>query len=348
MGRIIPPEALAEGRIPVEGAHVEAGRDLLDHFFVGEDWLDSFTNREKYGVHRGLIYGSTVTGATNSRSDVDTLIVYNDHSIARNDGFQWIRSVVAEIEDEHGVYIDLHLRPDAELFGGKSQGIDRLFASHLRDVENMEEPRWSYNWPTDGLDPLFQDDPDFKTEAAKICMGFSSFKAKFFARALAARVGEPLHAMQRALELPGAFARKAVNVVPYTGQLALEGVGSNSDKAILIRGLEIADARSQFSGVSQILEYTKRLQGVDEEYNELLQSTIEGSTSLAEYKRWLDERLRDSLLSAHELSVARGEYFRMKRHEPRMSLVERSYGNKEEIDYQLRLLDGEEPEDWYY
>jgi predicted nucleotidyltransferase len=139
MGRIIPPEALAEGRVPVEGAHVEAGRALLGHFFVGEDWLDSFSNREKYGVHRGLIYGSTVTGATNVRSDVDTLLVYNDHSIARNDGFQWIRDVVAEIEDEHSVYVDLHLRPDAELYGGKSQGIDRLFASHLRDVENMEE-----------------------------------------------------------------------------------------------------------------------------------------------------------------------------------------------------------------
>lgn len=347
MGRIIPPEALAEHRIPKEGAHVEAGRALLNCFFVGDDWLDWYSNRQKYGVHRGLVYGSTVTGAANLRSDVDTLLVYDEHFTGRNDGFQWMSSVITEIENKYNITVDLHLRSDTELYSGKPQGIDRLFAAHLRDVEYMDEPRWSYNWPTDGLDPLYSDDPDFIVEAAKICMGFSSFKSKFFARALTAREGESMKSLQRALELPGAFARKVVNVVPYTGQLALEGIGSNSDKARVVRGLEIADAGSNFSGVSKILEHTKRLQELDDEYNELLQSTIEESTSLAEYSKWLEGKLRHSLLSAHELSVAWAEYFRMKRYEPPMSLAESSIGNIYEIEHQISILEGEEEEDWY-
>jgi hypothetical protein len=259
-----------------------------------------------------------------------------------------VNSVVAEVEGRYSVNVDLHPRPYADLYAGKAKGIDRLFAVHLRDVENMEEPRWSYNWPTDGLDPLYPDDPNFKVEAVKICMGFSSYKEKFFSRALTARSGDRMHVMQRALELPTAFARKTVNVVPHTGQLALEGFSNNSDKSRLIRGLEFVDSGRKFSGVSRILEHTRRLQSIDEEYNGLLQSTIEGSTSLAEYTKWLEEKLRDSLLSAHELSVAWAEYFRMKRYEPRMSLLDKSWEYKEENEHQIRLLDFEEPEDWYY
>lgn len=285
MGKVFTPEQIVNNQIPEAGAHEAAGRFVLDKFFI-EDPFYALAE-EEWGrtphVWSGMVYGSTALQKASLRSDVDMLIRYHpDHETT---SLKFINGVLRQAEEAFNVPIEANIHPSDPLTTPTPSTIDSLFIQHLIEIQDQDSPRWSYNWPLDGM--LYRH-PDQLTSAEirTIALNYIAAKASQFAHSITEYRGNAdIKVLQRALELPKSIGRKAL-----IATTAAEGeTTAMSPTGALQHRLEVYNPRYSIFGYNRDgPSQQARLINLDKEYEALLQATITNSTSIEEYKNWIE------------------------------------------------------------
>ncbi|HEX5448275.1 MAG TPA: nucleotidyltransferase domain-containing protein [Candidatus Saccharimonadales bacterium] len=304
MGRVFSPEQIRDDHIPEPGAHTRAGRFVLETLFEPPGlWLpiDDASRQLNYDVDRkirsiesGMVYGSTALGTANLRSDLDVLITYyHSHPQA----LATLRETFEQAEDQFKVPVEHHIVPVTALSNPLTHTIDPLFATHLRDVQRQENPRWSYNWPMHGYHGITINEQQVRALAIRYC---GTKRRQFINGLVDYRDSSNYAIMQRALELPAAIGRKV---------LAATDGPEAVDQSLLQNKSEILGMlldRYNSSRIEWMGEPDKALADLaelDYEYSDLLISTIGGETSLDEYSKWLESHYLKALdLAIHVAS----------------------------------------------
>jgi predicted nucleotidyltransferase len=279
MGKIFTPEQVANNQIPEPGAHEAAGRFILDEFFI-QDRVEEW--HEFQHIDAAMVYGSTALGTAGLRSDVDVLAVYHPSREASAPHF--INRVIREAEDKFNVPVELSFR--AGSFDTSPTTIDALFIQHLQQIQDQDEPRWSHNWPVEGL--YWQHPLIFTPEEVRgIAVKYIGAKANQFAKSIIEYRGSvDMRSFQRALELPKSIGRKVMAATS-----AAEGeTQAMTSTGVMQHRLEVLHRNSRYLSLDKHgnPSHQYSLIQLDREYDQLLSSTIEESTSLGEYSKWIE------------------------------------------------------------
>lgn len=300
MGRVFTPEAVANHDVPEVGAHEKAGRFILNQLFEPQDyWTDQDRTAfsiDGNGIDSGLVYGSTALGKAGLRSDVDILLNYHANKTDR--AFPLIRDVFQVAENDFNVPIEPHVLPVGALFNPLEHSIDPLFAEHLIAVQYQNEPRWSYNWPVDGLQ-FYRIEATDEERLRAIAVRYASGKSRQFAKAVVGYRGEAdLHVLQRALELPGAIGRKVIAATRKADEEAPNLGDKHGMSDITIQKL------GQFAPewYRRAVDYQGYLHNLDQSYDQLLRSALDGDTTVEAYGGWLQENYLYACKMAHEVA----------------------------------------------
>jgi hypothetical protein len=312
MGKVYSVEAVAAGNIPEPGAHVEAGQFILDELFGGPNenfFSDDFRITDDFldpnSLVSGMVYGSTAQGKANIRSDVDVLINYSERDPAT--AFSAIRGVFAAARERYKVPIESHILPDAVLLRKAQHGVDSLFASHLLEVAaSPDDPSWTRNNPVQYLKAGGLEEPDPYRDRL-IAEAYVSEKRNNFTKVLGnLDRGMDVDALQRALELPSAIGRKVLvashedgDIIPHISEKAA------TREAVLRKTEELAPEGFECAADSQ-----RQLIAFEQEYSEMLDSVLDGATTLEAYDAWLQHAYEPAVLAAHSVSSAWAAYFR--------------------------------------
>lgn len=287
MGKVFSPLEIQAGIIPEPGAHEAAAHYIVDALL--ENTTDFFNGN---GVQAGMIYGSTAMGSANIRSDVDVLVTYREQLADK--ALPAIRWVFRHAERRFNVPVEANILPVGATFSPLEHAIDPLFAEHLIDIQNQDEPRWSYGWPVDGLGI----DPRILTEDTirKLAIRYCSAKSRRLTRGLVEYDGGPDYKhLQRALELPAAIGRKVLAVVygsAHVSQAVLQdkynatGQVARLFDTITEKGWDIADSKQRF------LE----LANLDSTYNDILGDALDGKLTHSAYGKYLSSSYEATLL----------------------------------------------------
>jgi predicted nucleotidyltransferase len=288
MGRVFSPEQIRDGDIPEDGAHEKAGRYVLESLFdppglytpISETrrQLNYDVMRRISGINGGMVYGSTALGSANVRSDLDVLVTYYPN---RPQVLTTMREVFEETHQQFKVPVEHHIVPVVSLLSPLEHTIDPLFAKHLFEIQAQDDPRWSYNWPLDGL----RWSGSAGTQQIRaLAIRYCSAKRKHLVNGTVDYRGDPNYTiMQRALELPAAIGRKV---------LAATDGPEKVDQHLLQNKGEMMGAlldRYNSSRIEFLGEPDKSLADLTEldfEYDDLLASTIGGETTLEDYSNW--------------------------------------------------------------
>jgi len=303
MGVIFTAEAIAKGDIPLPGAHELAGRFILGQLFKPE--YDSEPEKSdgpyigKKGVESALIYGSTALGTADLRSDVDVLVNYSDECTQQ--ALSLIRTTFYMAETRFKVPVEAQVLPTGALADPLKHSIDPLFAVHLSQVQQQDEPRWSYNWPLDEMPRsngyIFEKD---SARIRAIAVRYASGKSRQFTRAIVGYRGElDLQVFQRSLELPSAIGRKVLVATIEIGEVELPETGDK--QAMHISTLNRLEQLTQ-NDDKQVVSDQRSLIELDGEYSHILTQTIDGSLSLLDYSMWLDKNYLHALEMAQNVS----------------------------------------------
>lgn len=293
MGKVYSPEAVAAGQLPEAGAHQAAGRFILDA--LCKDEIDCMTTGESWPAISGaMIYGSTVVGTADVRSDVDVLFTYYSGHEARS--LPYARHIFQEAEKRFNTSVETQAHVVGALFHPLEHTIDPAFAAHLCAVQ--EDPEWSRNWPVDGLSHNLSMDKDrLRTAAIRYCSG----KRKKFATAqLEYRGSADLDVLQRAFELPNAIGRKVLSLNP---EIALadpsrDKMGTIEKTANLMT--RVSDMWHEGSD-SAVRDYL-RLVEMDMSYSRMLERAAAQKTPVDYYARWIENSYLEALRRAHNVS----------------------------------------------
>jgi len=305
MGVVFSPEAIDNNQVPKPGDHQEAGRFILNQFFELDDNVTaderSYFQLESSGIASGLVYGSTALGSAGLRSDVDVLVNY--HARQATKVFSQIRGVFIEAEKTYNVPVESQVLPVGALSNPLEHSIDPLFAKHLLEVQEQDNPRWSYNWPVRDLRTQLLEEGDTDHIRA-IAVGYASGKARQFTRALVNFRGEPdLQVFQRALELPGAIGRKVI-IATQSAETVIPDTGDKKSMitSALSRLEELAPDHFDTAVSSQ-----QWLIDLDKNYDEILGDVLSGTTTIANYKYWLDSNYSLAIRLAQEVAYVWGQ-----------------------------------------
>lgn len=302
MGKVFTPEAIVANDVPELGAHELAGKFILNQFFEPqEDWKEEERTRfltDGNGIHSGMVYGSTALGRAGIRSDVDVLVNY--HANRADEAFPLIRDVFSKAEADFKVPVEPHVLEVGALFNPLKHNIDPLFAEHLVEVQAQDNPRWSYSWPVNGL-RSHRVNPNNNDRLRAIAVRYASGKARQFARASTSYRGEAdVHVMQRALELPGAIGRKVIAATRKNNEQKPDlGNKYGMSKSIIARLEEFAP-----EWYERAVSYQRYLFDLDQTYDQLLTATLEGSSTVEDYREWLEGNYLHACSMAFEVAHA--------------------------------------------
>jgi len=304
MGVIFSSTAIAEGKYPKQGAHEEAGREILQKLFLDKDeFSDDPRQRLLFYINSGMIYGSTVLDRATRRSDLDVLVVFHDNG--REKAIQVAREIFAEVEEKYHVPVESNILSIESLFDG-AHAIDDLFAQHLIRIQGQIDPQWSYNWPVDAL--AMRTEPLSYAHVRNIALRYAHGKARQQIRALIEYRGDAdLQVMRRALELPTAIGRKVSAVINGP---TMYWQKRHEDKVAPLQVAErlglyrASDRLSDFDGVYDGYESSIELIKIDEEYNQLLEATINGQISIEDYEQWIQARYEEVCKKALAVALA--------------------------------------------
>lgn len=267
MAKVFTPEQIAQDKFPNGSDFPEAASCLLNYLEENLFCEES--------VDGGLIYGSTTTGGSNIRSDLDALIslkAYDAHIIAGD-----LRLIFRHIEQEWNIPVEPIVYNSTRLAAGEHT-IDPIFATHLHAVDAS---KWGV-----GSNPL--DKLAFKeTSRSDIFERYALHKeSKFKKAALSAEPGIDYRVFQRALEIPRALGRKALAVVDedFDPQTATE-----TQVAAVLKDVTSWMTNNNMLNIIQ----------TNDTYNALLLETI-GSTAtqIDQYAQWLGKAYRPTILNA--------------------------------------------------
>lgn len=260
-----------------------------------------------------MVYGSTALGRAGIRSDVDVLLNYRAN---KPDILDEIRCVFTSAETMFHVPVEANVLEVGAMFEPLQHGFDPLFAEHLLEVQDRDDPRWSYNWPVNGL-ALTQFNMDDSERLRRIAVGYMGAKERKFTKAVVNYRGEVDYpTMQRALELPSALGRKVLAATYAEDVVMPEVVDRESMGDAALARLEACVPEWYKSAVHA----QRSLLHMDREYDALLDLVLTGDVSLVDYKKWIDGNFPTACKRAVEVSRAWCEIITHKMDMPRKDL----------------------------
>ena len=272
MGRVYTPEQVEQDRIPELGAQIKAGRFILDAISFNADSLQGSLNS-------GMIYGSTATGTPDIRSDLDVLAIYHNGRTA----LPFLRKLFSEAEDTYNVSVEAAVYPAGSLYTPSLHTIDPLFARHLLEVQGMEDPVWSHNWPVDALRQIAYSHLS-EEYLRRLAGAYISGKARQLTRASVNYRGEAdTHDMQRALELPAAIGRKILPIF-----MDEENIPRIEDKKGTVSSV-LRVTNEQMIYAEYVLSDFHKLLEINREYDQMLAQVVKSQITIGAYKDWLNE-----------------------------------------------------------
>ena len=295
MGKVFTAEEIELGHIPEPGAHLEAAQFIVDQLFYDQK---AFWEEEGYieaskpfvdsGIHSGLVYGSSIHGTANVRSDLDVLIL---HYPSYHDTLDVVHDVFTEAEERYHVPIEANIIsiPDAL---SSNHNIDPVFLKYLKEAQ--ENGSFSWQWPADTLADHM---PDYDQLAlARFVRRYIGAKSGNFGKALALDSEMDAHKLQRAFELPKNVGRKVLSMYdPSFSAVAATGEDIASGLSSFMTDREFSNGIGEFEQASLKLRY---LLQEDERYSVKLHKAIEGSISLSEYNEWIEDVRRSVVTQA--------------------------------------------------
>jgi hypothetical protein len=313
MGKVFTVNEIANGDIPEVGAHYEAGQhflgELFDHTPPRNENGRGYFHPRYHAVDSVMVYGSTALGLANVRSDLDVLVNFCEsrslHEQPVDECFSIIGSLIRTTQDKYKVPVQANILPHMWLWNPLKHNVDILFAQHLVRVQNMDDPQWSFGFPADGL--VHNRDTNNRTpdRIRAFAIRYTAAKARQMAKALTLYTEVDHHTLQRALELPSALGRKIVALADATKPELAQAFEEVDGRDASFQGFVLAAASVEWHrdyGRDTSLLDMLSLKQKDEEYSELLDSTISGSTTLEDYQTWLEDQYRPTLQLAYRIA----------------------------------------------
>lgn len=295
MGRVFPPEVISAGDYPVLGAHESAASALMTEF-QAENKANGFT---------GMVYGSTTFSYASIRSDLDVLGVIPDSTDTSTIQSRVV-DYIAEVATEWRVPVEANVISAPDLAQRRRRFVrDSLFMEHLAsvarsgkyvvgDVETYLQPHVTY------------DSAQQQWLAARlVTQHYTSWKGIYFLEGSVAVLGQPnYHKLQRAFELPSALGRKLLRLVELTEWTSEHGEQNTSypEQEFYAR----QSLAERVRGIVADTPYTTSVDWLanhDNEYTQLLQSTLQGETTITDYATWLKDVYQPAMRHALRLSV---------------------------------------------
>jgi|GEM_PF-4779597 len=272
MGVIYSSREVAHGAVPADGAHERAAELVIDRIPRLEQ------------TQLTIVYGSVVDSDKKAtpRSDLDVLVTYSfdsDEYVALNG----IKTVLDDIRDKTHVKIEPNIWPSDEHVSSRIERMhDRLFSQYL--AEAMVKP----DWIVGEIDQKIIDITNMELDSEalqKVVLGYLVYKHSQITRApreYTESDQNSLTAMQRVLELPKSFTRKANQLTDLGADIDANS-GNLFDRAddetiAAIQGLNIIDK-----------DYTQYIIEILSEINSLTPNDIQ------EYHDWLSDRYTKAL-----------------------------------------------------
>jgi hypothetical protein len=295
MGKVFSPSAIAAGEYPKPGDH-EAAALALTTEFEAENQETGFA---------GMILGSVASHFSGIRSDLDVLgVIPDDADVSRVQGR--VADRIAGVAARWKIPIEAHLMTAGDLAERRPRVMrDLLFIEHLAQVASDGE--YVVGELATHLKPLIEyDSAHEQWQAAKrTAENYGLFKAAYFLIGSLASFGKPdYYRLQRAFELPSALGRKLLRLNELT-----EWANSHDDPDPSYPARGFYARESLAKGVRRLLAGTRYepcaawLVDHDAEYTKLLQSTMQGDTSIADYEAWLEGVHRPAMRRALALSI---------------------------------------------
>lgn len=298
MGVVYTPEQLRTHGVPELGAHQQAALFVLDSLVTTSEWGEELReSRPNYnGIVSAMAYGSTTTGKSTIRSDVDMLIVFDRpyYDVA----LQQIERASQDSYDTHGVVIEPNILPVSALSNPDMHDMDPLFIDHLLEVN--QDPQWSRNDPASKLADLAVNPYDI-ARVGPIALRYASKKAhKFGSGYVVAPQDFDCKLLQRAFEFPTAMGRKALPATRLPGE-TLPHISKKSETKRLVREKLGNLATSNFPMAVRDTEF---LESHDRAYTDLLHEAAAERVTVGEYSQWLKGVYPEVIKRAARLSAA--------------------------------------------
>jgi hypothetical protein len=295
MGKVFSPEAIILGDYPEPGAHQAAAQDFVER--LEEENYESGLS--------GMVFGSVVLGFANVRSDLDGLGIISHGTDEFAIGVR-ISEHIADVESSWKVPIEASVITDRDIATRRHPVTeDSLFSEHLLQAARCG--KYVVGDPEPHLLPLAQFDSahDQLQSASRIAKLYTAIKRKEFLSSLATGTDTPNYLkLQRAFELPSALGRKLLRLQELT-----EWAVTNEIPHIPSAGREFYARQSLAEGMAKLLEGTGHdaqagwLVTHDGEYAQLLQGTLQGKTTIADYSSWLKAIYRPAIQHALRLAI---------------------------------------------
>lgn len=287
MGKVFTSQELEHGQYPAPGAHLEAAQFLMDELFVGQG--NSFSNSEstlwsESGIASGMIYGSSIHGTSNIRSDLDVLAIIEP---SLGDPFEILHDAFAHVKKSFKTPIEANVITFGDAING-NHTIDPLFYRYLQRVQ--ANATFSYNSPLSGIYGLtLPEGSDSRLYQARVVHRYLSVKSSSFAKALALDDELDYHRLQRALEVPKNIGRKVISL--YDPSFDIQ---SASARMILDRLNEFLyfhsySEKEQAKTIATLSEVAQ----LDEEYTDTVIDVVSGDLSPEDHDRWIELSARE-------------------------------------------------------
>lgn len=285
MGVVYSPEEVAHGQVARPGDHAKLGQLLLSEA------------KNSDAIKAGIVYGSTVCGMSNMRSDVDFFAIYGEGEALA--AYEKVRAA-KEYALQTGIYAkaEEHWEPEHPFV--KPGQVDKQYLNHFSRVVRRS-PGWAIGDPMSYIDqtPLNRDELLFSIR------GYISAKTAKFTKA-SCDLNPDYHNMQRALELPVAIARKVLLVMDPHHDSPIATEKKQAVRQVIDAALTRADM-VRLPGVKEILEEQKVLSNLDTAYSLTLSDAVSDWNSHRSnkgYEKWLIGHSREMLERAFLLSFS--------------------------------------------
>lgn len=305
MGKVFSSEEIARERVPEIGAHYLAADHIIEMVTGGQQTLPGMPrfdvadspSRPRDGIESLLVYGSTALRTANRRSDLDVAIVYD---VSSPHPLKVCQGIFRQVSHEYNLPIETSAHPVGALGNGLRHTIDISFARHLHQMDDTSS--WRYGKP---IWPNWEQQDSHATidRLLPATLAYLANKRKSFAGALLEDDRQPDYKrLQRAFEVPAAIGRKIVMLYHSSGPEEVDPANKvQASEFVLAKMAEIADNDPRVEPGA--IEKFRLLCNQNSYYTNLLEQTVTGQTTLADYRQWLQENYLAAYEFAHDTSL---------------------------------------------
>jgi len=251
MGVVYSPEEVAAGHVAKPGDQVALGKELI------------YLAQTQESIAAIQVYGSTALGSASLRSDMDGLVIYNDGEMMM--AIEAIKTM-NQAAREAGNYAkaEIHLEPTTPWKRSTRLG-NREYLAHFRQIY-QQYPQWAVNNPARYLDTTPVTSEEYLFDAVN---ALEAKTEKFTKAYLQPEID--YSALQRALELPVAVARKVQHVTElHTLPKPPEHKGSMRELGSAI----LQSLQGRYPSAKSALALHSNLQTFDAMYTEKLDEVV--------------------------------------------------------------------------